>query len=274
MTVETFSLTGSAQTFTWPSGVESAEADIRAGQGGSGSNSGGWGGKVTGAVTKGAEATLQINVGRGGEPKNPWNGGGTTTLCYNSTPGGYGGDASDIRQGGTALADRIGIAGGGGGGAGNLVDELPGGSGGAGAGTTGTAGGGGYPAGGSSPAGGGGGTPSAGGAGGAAGPNIYVGVAGTAGSLGQGGTGGGKTNIGNPSIAGGGGGGGGGLYGGGGGQMGSSQGGGSGAGGGGGSCYTGGLANSPVITSHGASNGVITLTYTLPATLQQAIIIA
>ena len=64
------------------------------------------------------------------------------------------------------------------------------------------------------------------------------------------------------------------LYGGGGGQMGSSQGGGSGAGGGGGSCYTGGLANSPVITSHGASNGVITLTYTLPATLQQAIIIA
>jgi len=168
-----------------------------------GGTSGGRGGYSTGEMALTAGSTVTVYVGcAGAAPTAGWNGGGV-----GGSGGNGGGGASDIRVGGTALGDRVIIAGGGGGqaytgagGSGGGINGI--------AGTTSTA------------IGGGGGTSSAGGAlGTGAGSN------GTAGGLGQGGIGGATGNRG-------GGGGGGGYYGGGGG--GSNQGGGTGGGGGGG----------------------------------------
>ncbi|MCP4383111.1 MAG: hypothetical protein GY798_17095, partial [Hyphomicrobiales bacterium] len=73
--------------------------------------------------------TLSVNVGGQGEPGQSyaspgrpahqggaggWNGGGTGGDGY-SASGGGGGGATDIRQGGTDLGDRVVVAGGGGG---------------------------------------------------------------------------------------------------------------------------------------------------------------
>ena len=109
MATQTFNYTGAAQTFTWPAGVSSATVDLRGGTGqGYNASTSGACGRVVGTINKGAESTIQVNVGGG--LGNTFNGGGVST----SGMGGSGGGASDIRVGGTALANRIIVAGGGG----------------------------------------------------------------------------------------------------------------------------------------------------------------
>lgn len=235
MTVVTYSPTGAAQTFTWPAGVLSCTVDVL-GAAGQSAAATGYGGRAQGTITKSGESTLAIYVGT---TVTGWNGGGTRS-------GVYAGGASDIRQGGTALANRIIIAGGGG--AWSLFDEYAF-SGGAGGGSDGDAG---QDGGTSSP---GGGASSS--AGGAAGSNVSgYGTAPTAGSSGQGGNGGTGTMPGGS--------GGGGYYGGGGGG-GDSFGGSMGSGGGGGSGYIGGVTSASMTTGYNSAYGVIYITYTVPS---------
>ena len=234
MTVVTYSPTGAEQTFTWPAGVLSCTVDVSgaAGQGGGT----GYGGRAQGTITKSGESTLAIYVGT---TSTGFNGGGTRS-------GVYAGGASDIRQGGTALANRIIIAGGGG--SWSLFDEIGfyGGSGGGSDGLVGQDGGTSSPGGGASSS-----------AGGAAGSNVSgLGTAPTAGSSGQGGNGGSGTMPGGS--------GGGGYYGGGGGGadgLGATQ----GSGGGGGSGYIGGVSSASMTTGYSAAYGIIYITYTVPS---------
>ena len=234
MTTQTFNNTGAAQTFTWPAGVLSCTVDVR----GPGSSLGGSnGGRAEGTIAKGGESTLAIYVGN----VFGFNGGGTSS-------GYYGSGASDIRQGGSALANRVIVSGGAGGA--SLFDQYLtyGGSGG------GSAGNAGYDGGLSDP---GGGASSY--AGGTAGSNVFgSGTAPTAGSLGQGGNAGAGTMPG--------GGGGGGYYGGGGGG-GDSYYAAQGSGGGGGSGYIGGVSSASMSTGYNSGNGQILITYVIPGGL-------
>jgi hypothetical protein len=234
--VMSFAYTGAAQTYIVPAGVTGLTIDLAGAAGGvsdyTPSAVGGLGGRVQArlAVTPGQQ--LSIYVGQAGPTTNTsvggFNGGGNSF-------DGTGGGASDIRVGGTALANRVLVAGGGGGG-GNLN------GGGAGGGLTGQAGIG-HPANDNYAGigtGGGGGTQLAGGAAGmsSAGFNSSGPFSnGSAGSLGQGGNYGGNTYNG---------GGGGGYYGGG--------SGGSNAGGGGGSSYAG-TGTSAVTHTQGYRSG-------------------
>ena len=152
----TFSFTGAVQTWVVPAGVTSVTVDAR---GASGlttiAGTGGRGGRVqaTLAVTPGQ--TLNLYVGGAGTGCNTggWNGGGVTSCVYaGSTYQGAGGGATDIRVAGTALANRVLVAGGGGSGAYNYASGMSGGDSGGLVGTGGLGGGGG------SPPGGGGGT--------------------------------------------------------------------------------------------------------------------
>ena len=230
-----FSYTDAVQTWTVPAGVTSVEVDVRAAQGGG--TYGGLGARVVSVIAVVPGQTVYIYVG--GQPTS-WgatgfdggaNGGGSGT--------GAGGDATDVRLGGTALADRVVVAGGGGGqGTGADAVDGPGGSGGsfnaAQAGTPGDCSG----------SGGGGGTNSAGGS---AGSGVHNG---TAGSLGIGGNGSGYIPLA--------GGGGGGYYGG---------GGGAGCynfagGGGGGSDFVEATATSVQdFAGYNAGSGSVTVTY-------------
>ena len=138
--VTTFDFTGSMQTFVVPDGVYSLGIDIRGAAGGNssdGSHSVGRGGRIqtTLAVTPGS--TLNIFVGGEGQTGvfdvrslGGWNGGGNSGLGFGSFSGGGGGGASDIRIGGTGLADRVLVAGGGGGTADNFPSGDNGGDGG------------------------------------------------------------------------------------------------------------------------------------------------
>ena len=119
---QTFSYTGSVQTWMVPACVSSITVDVKGGAGGSGfaGGSGGNGGRVqaTVAVTGGT----MINIYVGGQGVNGaggaggFNGGGTGAVgSATAYGGGGGGGASDIRIGGTALSNRIVVAGGGGG---------------------------------------------------------------------------------------------------------------------------------------------------------------
>ena len=133
---QTFSYTGSQQTFTVPSEVSTITIKVWGGQGGSGGyysstnycSTGGKGGYATGDLSVTAGSTVYVYVGGHGEGfatcntymRNQaqkfggWNGGGNG---YGGTyPGTGGGGASDIRYGGTSISDRKIIAGGGGGG--------------------------------------------------------------------------------------------------------------------------------------------------------------
>lgn len=125
-TVTTFNYTGSMQTYTVPIGVTSITVDVYGAQGGFGYNAPnaipGRGGRVqaTLAVTPGE--ILNIFVGGQGGPGGTtvggtagYNGGGTGGGWPGGRSGGGGGGASDIRQGGTALANRVVIGAGGGG---------------------------------------------------------------------------------------------------------------------------------------------------------------
>jgi hypothetical protein len=122
----TFSYTGGVQTYTVPPGAFSLTIDAKGAQGGFGyavpAVGAGQGGRVqaTLAVTPGE--VLNIYLGGQGGPGGTtvggtagYNGGGTGGGWSGGRSGGGGGGASDIRQGGTALSNRVIIAAGGGG---------------------------------------------------------------------------------------------------------------------------------------------------------------
>jgi hypothetical protein len=265
-----FSTTGGQQNWTVPAGVTYVMADTQGAQGGS---TGGQGGRTKTYITTTPSETLYMYVGGqggsgyrspcGGNPGQVgggFNGGGIggsvsdgygcpSGLAYALGPGG--GGASDIRQGGNALANRIVVSGGGGGGAypnsgcGGTPATVGQGAGyntnaGEG-GVTGLAAcGGGWPFGAQGRAA----STSAGGSGGSG--SVY---SGTAGSLGQGGNGQtGAVGGDNPGY---GGGGGGGYYGGGGAGSNSNYGS-AGSGGGGSGFLAGGLTS--LFSSYGTSS--------------------
>lgn len=256
-----FSYTGTQQTYVVPAGVTSLVIDMAGGEGGQEQNftepdvdEPGWGGRVQASIEVTPGETIYIYVGGVGGEAGPssspaggvggWNGGGDGSFANPGTSSyraaGGGGGASDIRIGGTSLADRkIVAAGGGGSGDGHTLDD-DGGDGGGGSGSDGLSG---Y----SADAAGKGGTQAIGGAGG-----DYFGSVAENGSLGQGGAG-------NDYGAGGGGG----YYGGGGGVF--------GAGGGGGSSYSDAVLTSSVTMTSGYNQGdgyvIITASATLPISL-------
>jgi hypothetical protein len=225
---QTFYYTGAEQSFKVPSGVRSINvvADGAAGA----SKKYGRGGRTQAAIPVTPRETLYVFVGgQGSTQSGGFNGGGGVP-----SSGGYGGGgASDVREGGDGLSDRILVAGAGGGAGAGGASGLPVWRGGAGGGPTGKHGGQGAAGAGR---GGGGGSQTEGGSGGAGGPG---GQPGSSGALGAGGTGG--LNGGYTSRSrGNGGGGGGGYYGGGGGGGGGGESCGPafpGGGGGGGSSY-------------------------------------
>ena len=241
-----FNYTGSAQTFTVPAGVTSISVDAY-GANGESTQSGycggyeGKGGRVQADLTVNPGEVLNIYVGGShyytgsGSFGGGWNGGGAD----GGTGGTAGGGATDIRIGGTALSDRVLVAGGGGGAYGCSSPSYP--NGGDGGGLTGQTGNrkNNYAYGGV------GGSQSAGGTGGAGtdGNGTWTSASnGSDGSLGNGGDG-------NSTRERTGGGGGGGYYGGGGGAVGRSWGWG---GGGGGSSYTHPTLCSSVVHTQGA----------------------
>lgn len=208
-----FAHTDAAQSFIVPDGVTSIDATVYGAAGGAEYDPVGSprakGAKVVTTLTVTPGETLGVYVGGvGGDGAASvagsagWNGG---AAGGNGGAGG-GGGASDIRQGGSALADRIVVAGGGGGDGANDATNGNGGTGG-------TTGGNGTDGSGATKGfGGTGGTGAAGGTGGAGGGTA---VAGSNGALGLGGAGG-NGGAGGGSVRAGGGGGGG-YYGGGGG---------------------------------------------------------
>ncbi len=256
VSLPTFSYTGSVQTFTVPYGIDTIYVDMKGALGGNNSaplthpDRPGYGGCLRAyyAVTPGQ--VLYAYVGgkgtdgvTGAVSPGGFNGGGAGQYITLSFAGGGGGGATDLRLGGTALANRILVAAGGGG-AGLSSCTSPGhyergGDGGSFTGENGMAscsalG---------TPVGGGGGTPTSPGAGGSC--SSCGGLGGSAGAAGGGN--GGNAGLGSP-----GGGGGGGYYGGGGGQY---------TGGGGGSNYANGSAISVVSTRgcNSTTNGTISI---------------
>jgi hypothetical protein len=231
---KSFYYTGAAQDFTVPAGVTEISVVARGAKGAGKRIADGGRVHAVIPVTPGETLVLYIGGDASGATGG-FNGGGGGG---GSAVSGGGGGASDVREGGTSLGDRI-IVSGGGGGAGAYGH----GTGGKGGGKTGGTGGcGQVPSSGSvcgqfGGAGGYGGAQSAGGQGGAGGQCFTsYGTQGESGALGIGGNGSGEVSgaYGSP-----GGGGGGGYYGGGGGGSGCSYGssGGGGGGGGGGSSY-------------------------------------
>ncbi len=109
---QTFSYTGSAQTFTVPAGVTSITIETFGAQGGAGMASNvNYGGYSKGTFNVTPSAIL--NVYAGGQPTGitgGFNGGGT-----GESGGLGGGGATDVRTAGNTLNDRIIVAGGGGG---------------------------------------------------------------------------------------------------------------------------------------------------------------
>jgi hypothetical protein len=238
--IETFNYTGAQQNFTVPTGV--TKVNIYAA--GAGSTFLGGGVSATIPVTPGEVLAVFVggtnSLGSGG-----FNGGGAGASGGASGYGGSGGaGASDVRQGGSGLGNRVVVAGGAGGsgscGGGCQNSGGYGGDGGGLAGSGGADGGGTTPGGGIE---GGGGSQSAAGSGGAGGSSSKSGSVGGAGAGGSAGAGGGAgaggAGTGIYQAGGGGGGGGGGYYGGGGGGGGGGGPyfGGGGGGGGGGSGY-------------------------------------
>jgi hypothetical protein len=119
-TTENFAYTGASQTWVVPQGVTEATFDLLGAQGGA---DGGRGGRATATIAVTPGQSVQVNVGGRGvaDLSNPsgsaggFNGGGY------AWSGPSGGGATDIRFGGTDLADRMLIAGGGGGGGGGMT---------------------------------------------------------------------------------------------------------------------------------------------------------
>ncbi|MFY9720044.1 MAG: glycine-rich protein, partial [Candidatus Cybelea sp.] len=200
-TSETFKYTGKKQTFTVPVGVKQVSVVVSGAIGPSGDGYvGGNGGmvKATIPVTPGEKLAVFVGgeggaAGYGVAGQAGFNGGGAGGGVSKYAIGGCGGGgASDIRQGGNRLEDRIVIAAGGGGGG---VDQsfYGGGFGGDGGGGIGSAGGSGNP-GSAEGEGGQGGSQTKGGAGGSGGTRgsgYHQGSPGKDGRRGSGGGGGG-----------------------------------------------------------------------------------
>src|SRR6185312_10717361 len=108
---QTFTYSGSMQSWTVPACVFSVTFDCYGAQGVNKPNENhpGFGGEARGVLTVTPGQTYYIFVGG----QTGWNGGGA------GENGANGGDASDVRFGGTGLANRIIVAGGGGGSAGD-----------------------------------------------------------------------------------------------------------------------------------------------------------
>jgi hypothetical protein len=234
---KTYNYAGREQWFTVPAGVKKLTV-IAVGARGAGPTEA-LGGRVWAIVPVTPGEKLAVFVGgQGSASRGGFNGGGDGGAAASYGYGdGYGaGGASDVRQGGDGLSDRIVVAGAGGG-AGESYFSNSGGGGGNGGDSTAEAGGAG--AGNGAGGGGGGGTQHSGGAGGPGGEgsSSSPGGSGDAGLFGAGGDGGAASGF--YGAGSGGGGGGGGYYGGGGGGSGSSYyyGGAAGGGGGGGSSY-------------------------------------
>ncbi|MEI6765895.1 MAG: glycine-rich protein [Bacteroidota bacterium] len=252
---QTFTYTGTQQSWTVPAGVTSVTIDAYGGQGGQDGNTppyaGSLGGRAQGALSVSGGSTLFIYVGASGD-NGGYNGGG---VCQGGWAGGKGGGASDVRYGGTTLGNRVIVAGGAGGNAGysHGFGGWQGGVGGIGGGLTGTDGQnnpGNMPY----PCGGIGGSQSGGGANGCnSGTSGFI--SGVPGTLGQGGNGSGES--GNTTPCGNAGSGGGGYYGGGGGGWNNCGGG----GGGGGSSYIGGVTGGSTTSGVNTGNGSVTLTW-------------
>src|SRR5579871_3878953 len=182
---QTFAYTGSEQTFKVPAGVKRITVTVDGASGAPGydygygnyASPGGLGTRVRATIPVTPRESLAIFVGGDGG----FNGGGSGNT-YGSNYDGYGGGASDVRQGGDQLADRVvvGAGGGGGGEAGACISTSCGySSGGAGGhGGTGRGGLGGMARGTRGGSGGRGGRQSAGGAGGAGGAGICGGSSG------------------------------------------------------------------------------------------------
>jgi hypothetical protein len=252
-----FTYTGLQQSFKVPAGVTHVTITAYGAIGAIGGNpasgytsSGGNGGLVSATIPVTAGERLAIFVGGSGG-RGGFNGGGSGYRYGYGTGGG----ASDVRQAGNRLADRVVVAAGGGGGAGTGNGYGSGGyfpgAGGSGGGRQGGSGYGGTGA--LSGGGGNGGTQSTGGEGGAGG-GASSNCGGSDGALGAGGAGGSS-----PSCGANGGGGGGGYYGGGGGGAGgfrtSNYEYGPGGGGGGGSSFAESRATHVKIIGGGANQG-------------------
>ena len=134
---DVFAATGAMQTFVVPAGVTSVDLEVYGAQGAIGGHfpipappappppqtggPGGLGAKATGTLAVTPGQTLYLFVGGSGtDAAAGFNGGGNGGVGDLSDPLGYGGGggASDVRIGGTTLAERIITAGGGGGGGG------------------------------------------------------------------------------------------------------------------------------------------------------------
>ena len=110
----TFNYTGAMQTWTVPGGTSTITVDARGAKGGTNSagSTGGLGGRVLATLPVTSGQTVNIFVGGANtSATGGYNGGGNGGSTY----GMGGGGATDIRIGGTALANRKIIAGGGGG---------------------------------------------------------------------------------------------------------------------------------------------------------------
>ncbi|NOQ72630.1 MAG: T9SS type A sorting domain-containing protein [Crocinitomix sp.] len=125
--ITTFDYTGALQTYTVPPGVTSIQIDAYGAQGQEETiedfdqSLGGLGGFATGILTVSPGEVLNIYVGgTGTEDIAGYNGGGLggfgTPSTHDGGRAGSGGGASDVRQGGVALDNRVIAAGGGGGG--------------------------------------------------------------------------------------------------------------------------------------------------------------
>ncbi|NTW32893.1 MAG: hypothetical protein HGB12_09745, partial [Bacteroidetes bacterium] len=121
----TINYTGTVVNWTVPTGVTSIKIEAYGAAGGAGKNGavGGLGGYVYGNKNVTAGNVLNIYVGGvGGNATNSsggtggWNGGGSGGYYGSGDAGGGGGGASDVRIGGTALTNRIIVAGASGGG--------------------------------------------------------------------------------------------------------------------------------------------------------------
>jgi hypothetical protein len=109
----TFLYTGKEQSFTVPSGVSRIRVIAVGGNGGG--NVIAYGGRVSAVIPVTPSETLTIYVGGGGNwSARGFNGGGAGGTG-GSGGGANGGGASDIREGGNALKDRVVVAGGAGG---------------------------------------------------------------------------------------------------------------------------------------------------------------
>jgi Glycine rich protein len=123
---KTFDYTGAEQKFIVPPGVTEVEV-VALGAAGAGSNHVqhceppcfGRGGRVSAMIPVTPSEALAIYVGGAGTSSGGgFNGGAGGETAYGSNSGYGGGGASDVREGGDALSDRVVVAGGGGGGGG------------------------------------------------------------------------------------------------------------------------------------------------------------